>query len=80
MRVRCARMLESILEVFHAVEGLQTQLLFWKGLVTNPKTLARQAPPLGVTCWLGLYMRIGEHLQPLPDRQSELYTVHHTIH
>ena len=29
-------MLESILEVFHAVEGLQT-LLFLKGLVTNPK-------------------------------------------
>ena len=80
VRVRCALMLESILEVFQAVERLQTQLLFWKALVTNPRTLARQAPPLGATCWLGLWMCIGQHLQPLSDPQGEQYTVHHTIH
>ena len=47
VRVRCARMLESILDVFHAVEGLQTQLMFWKGLVTNSKTLTCQGSSPG---------------------------------
>ena len=69
MKETCASMLESILEVFQAVEGLQARLFFWKGLVTNPTTPgpSSSCPMVGVTWRLGPYMRLGERLPPLGD-------------